>query len=52
MTGVWFENQEAAHAHQQHMPRVPHGRYHALAVAPLRAARLDPPDSVLFYGTP
>ena len=52
MTGVWFENQEAAHAHQQHMPRVPHGRYHALVVAPLRAARLDPPDIVLFYGTP
>src|SRR6185437_16353889 len=52
MTGVWFENQEAAHAHQQHMPRVPHGRYNALVVAPLRAGRLDPPDIVLFYGTP
>jgi len=52
MTGVWFENQEAARAHQEHMPRVPHGRYHALVAAPLRAARLDPPDIVLFYGTP
>ncbi len=52
MTGVWFENREAAHQHQMQMPRVPAGRYHALAVAPLRAARLDPPDIVLFYGTP
>ncbi len=52
MTGVWFENQEAAAAHQQQMPRVPAGRYHALVAAPLRAARLDPPDIVLFYGTP
>jgi len=52
MTGVWFENQDAARAHQQHMPRVPHGRYNALVVAPLRAARLDPPDIALFYGTP
>jgi uncharacterized protein (DUF169 family) len=52
MAGVWFENQEAAHAHQEHMPRVPHGRYHALVAAPLRSARLDPPDICLFYGTP
>jgi uncharacterized protein (DUF169 family) len=52
MTGVWFENQEAAAAHQRTMPRVAPGRYHALAVAPLRAGRLDPPDIVLFYGTP
>lgn len=52
MTGVWFENQDAARAHQEHMPRVPHGRYNALVVAPLRAGRLDPPDIVLFYGTP
>ncbi len=52
MTGVWFENQAAARAHQQHMPRVPHGRYNAVVVAPLRAGRLDPPDIVLFYGTP
>jgi uncharacterized protein (DUF169 family) len=52
MTGVWFENQEAARAHQEKMPRVPAGRYHALVASPLRAARLDPPDIVLFYGTP
>jgi len=52
MTGVWFENQEAAQAHQQQMPRVPSGRYHALVASPLRAARLDPPDIVPFYATP
>ncbi|HEX7967610.1 MAG TPA: DUF169 domain-containing protein [Stellaceae bacterium] len=52
MAGVWFENREAAHRHQVEMPRVPAGRYHALAVSPLRSARLDPPDIVLFYGTP
>ena len=52
MTGVWFENREAAAAHQREMPRVPSGRYNALVVSPLRSARLDPPDIVLFYGTP
>lgn len=52
MTGVWFENQEAAHQHQLQMPRVPHGRYHALVASPLRSGRLDPPDICLFYGTP
>ncbi len=52
MTGVWFENQEAARAHQQQMPRVAAGRYNALVASPLRAGRLDPPDIVLFYGTP
>ncbi len=52
MTGVWFENQKAAKAHQDGMPRVPTGKYKALVVSPLRAARLDDPDTVLFYGTP
>jgi uncharacterized protein (DUF169 family) len=31
---------------------VPAGRYRALAVAPLAAQRLDPPDVALFYATP
>jgi uncharacterized protein (DUF169 family) len=52
MEGVWFENREAAAAHQAQMPRVPPGTYHALAVSPLRTARLDPPDICLFYGNP
>lgn len=50
--GVWFENREAAARHQAEMPRVPAGRYHGLAVSPLRAARLDPPDICLFYANP
>ena len=50
--GVWFENQDAAREHQAQMPRVPSGRYNGLVISPLRAARLDPPDIVLFYGTP
>jgi uncharacterized protein (DUF169 family) len=52
MTGVWFQNQEAAHEHQEHMPRQVYGKYVGTVVAPLRSARLDPPDIVLFYGTP
>ena len=50
--GVWFENQDAAREHQAQMPRVPSGRYNGLVISPLRTARLDPPDIVLFYGTP
>jgi uncharacterized protein (DUF169 family) len=34
------------------MPRVPAGTYHGLVVAPLRSARLDPPDICLFYANP
>ena len=52
MEGVWFENREAAAAHQAQMPRVPPGRYHGMVVSPLRTARLDPPDVCLFYGNP
>ncbi len=52
MEGVWFENREAAAAHQAGMSRVPPGRYNGLAISPLRTARLDPPDICLFYGNP
>lgn len=52
MDGVWFQNREAAAAHQRSMPRVAAGRYQGLAVSPLRTARLSPPDIVLFYATP
>src|SRR3546814_1821690 len=31
MTGVWFDNQEAAAAHQAQIPRVPAGRYSGMA---------------------
>lgn len=49
---VWFATVEASREHQARMPRVPSGKYHALAVAPLAKARLDPPDAVLVYATP
>lgn len=52
MKGVWFENRQAAAAHQAQMPRVPAGRYNGLVVSPLRTARLDPPDICLFYANP
>jgi uncharacterized protein (DUF169 family) len=52
MEGVWFQNREAAAAHQAQMPRVPAGRYHGLVASPLRSARLDPPDICLFYANP
>ncbi|MBY0336668.1 MAG: DUF169 domain-containing protein [Acetobacteraceae bacterium] len=51
MEGVWFENREAAAAHQAQMPRVP-ARHHGLVVSPLRSGRLDPPDVCLFYANP
>jgi len=52
MEGVWFANLEASRAHQEQMPRVPAGRYHGLAISPLRMGRLDPPDICMFYATP
>jgi uncharacterized protein (DUF169 family) len=52
MAGVWFETLEDASAHQHAMDVVPYGRYRAMAVAPLTAGRLEPPDICLIYGTP
>src|SRR5712691_9442904 len=52
MAGVWFKTQEDASLHQHAMDCVPHGRYRAMAVAPLTSGRLDPPDICLIYGTP
>ncbi len=52
MVGVWFEDQPGAQAHQEAMHCVEDGLYEALAISPLSAARLDPPDIVLFYATP
>ena len=52
MTGVWFETEADASAHQAAMHCVPDGRYEALAVAPLSSGRLSAPDIALFYATP
>jgi uncharacterized protein (DUF169 family) len=52
MAGVWFATAEDAAAHQAAMACVPDGNYEALAVSPLAAGRLDPPDIALFYATP
>lgn len=52
MAGVWFATVEDSAAHQRAMHTVPHGRYRALAVSPLAAGRLDPPDICLVYATP
>jgi uncharacterized protein (DUF169 family) len=52
MAGVWFKTQEDASLHQHAMDVVPHGRYRAMAVSPLTAGRLEPPDICLVYGTP
>jgi uncharacterized protein (DUF169 family) len=51
MDGVWFQNREAAKAHQAEMTRV-EPNYAGICAAPLRSGRLDPPDIVLFYATP
>ncbi len=50
--GVWWETEEDTRKHQQEMTVVPHGRYKAMAVAPLASGKLDPPDICLIYATP
>jgi uncharacterized protein (DUF169 family) len=52
MNGVWFDNQEAARMHQETMPRARAGSASGVAAAPLRSARLNPPDICLFYANP
>lgn len=52
MVGVWYSTPEDAAAHQASMAVVPDGQYEALAVSPLGAGRLSPPDIALFYATP
>jgi uncharacterized protein (DUF169 family) len=51
MDGVWFENRAAAKAHQAGMTRV-EPKYQGVCASPLRSARLDPPDIVLFCANP
>ena len=52
MVGVWYATPADAAAHQAAMPVVPAGRFEALAISPLAAGRLTPPDIALFYATP
>ena len=52
MQGVWFESLEDSASHQEAMHCVPFGTFAAMAVAPLSAKRLDPPDICLVYATP
>lgn len=50
--GVWHGDAESAAARQDALHCVEDGVYEALAVSPLAAGRLDPPDIALFYATP
>src|SRR5437764_13483804 len=50
--GVWYKTVEDSSAKQHAMDCVPYGRYPAMAVSPLTAGRLNPPDICLIYGTP
>ncbi|NJN52788.1 MAG: DUF169 domain-containing protein [Gammaproteobacteria bacterium] len=52
MAGVWFDNVANSSTHQHAMDVVPFGRYEAMAVSPLTAGRLNPPDICLIYATP
>jgi uncharacterized protein (DUF169 family) len=49
MAGVWYADQEEASKHQHAMDVVPYGKFEAMAVSPLAAKRLDPPDICLIY---
>ncbi len=50
--GVWYQTDEDAAAHQAAMDLLEYGKYEAMAVSPLAAKRLDPPDICLIYATP
>ncbi|MFM9942589.1 MAG: DUF169 domain-containing protein [Hyphomicrobiaceae bacterium] len=50
--GVWHGTLEDAAARQAALDCVPDGKYQGLAISPLAAGRLDPPDIALFYATP
>lgn len=52
MDGVWFGTLADSAAHQAAMDCAPFGEYEAVAVSPLVAGRLDPPEICLIYGTP
>ncbi len=52
MVGVWYSTPEDSSAHQKAMDVVPYGQYEAMAVSPLAAGRLNPPDICLIYATP
>lgn len=52
MAGVWFATQADSAAHQRAMTCAPHGRWQAMAVAPLAAGRLPAPQIVLVYANP
>lgn len=52
MHGVWFDDLDGSARHQAAMDVVPFGRFRAMAVSPLAAGRLDPPDIALIYATP
>src|SRR5215470_13879498 len=47
--GVWHEDAASARARQEALSVVPFGKYKAMAVSPLTAGRLDPPDICLVY---
>lgn len=52
MAGVWYSTEKDAAEHQRAMDVVAFGQYKAMAVSPLAAGRLDPPDICLIYATP
>lgn len=49
---IWHATQEDAAGRQRALATVPHGKYQAMAVAPLASGRLNPPDICLIYATP
>ena len=50
--GVWHGTAEDARKRQEALDVVPFGAFKALAVSPLTAGRLNPPDICLVYATP
>lgn len=50
--GVWHEDAASARARQEALSVVSFGKFKAMAVSPLAAGKLDPPDICLVYATP
>jgi uncharacterized protein (DUF169 family) len=51
LSGIMYKTAQDARKHEKAVPRLPVGKYQALAIAPLKGSKFEP-DIVLVYGNP
>jgi uncharacterized protein (DUF169 family) len=51
LAGIMYQTTQDARKHEKAVPRLPTGKYQAVAIAPLKNNRFEP-DLVLIYGNP